>query len=216
MQEKSQRRPAEPAAANTNKRRERETAQDRLVTGNIGYAVKLAHEYSGRGLADDDLVSEATMGMIEASRHFDPSLGKPFVTYAAPYIRQAVERALAREGGLYRVPRDAANPALDHHRSHALSIDAPVAGTMEKSLGRSLPDPNADDPAQGVESEEQRRRMIARLDRLDDRERQVISRLYGLGTDAMTMAQVGELMGLRRERVRQIRDRALRRLRKKD
>lgn len=47
---------------------------------------------------------------------------------------------------------------------------------------------------------------------LNEREQQVIRLYYGLQCDALTMAEIGEKMGLKRERVRQIRDRALRRL----
>ena len=47
---------------------------------------------------------------------------------------------------------------------------------------------------------------------LNEREQQVIRLYYGLQCDTLTMAEIGEKMGLKRERVRQIRDRALRRL----
>ena len=49
---------------------------------------------------------------------------------------------------------------------------------------------------------------------LNDRERQVMSLIYGVGSDRHTMVEVGAIMNLNRERVRQIRDKALRKLRK--
>ena len=49
---------------------------------------------------------------------------------------------------------------------------------------------------------------------LDEREQQVISLILGIGTDKHTMAETAMLMKLKRERVRQIRDKALRKLRK--
>ena len=49
---------------------------------------------------------------------------------------------------------------------------------------------------------------------LNDRERQVVSLVYGIGSDKHTMAEAGIILNLKRERVRQIRDKALRKLRK--
>ncbi|MEE0335816.1 MAG: sigma factor-like helix-turn-helix DNA-binding protein, partial [Prevotella sp.] len=48
---------------------------------------------------------------------------------------------------------------------------------------------------------------------LNERERNVISAFYGLGEPELTMDEIGKKFGLTRERVRQIRERALRRLR---
>ena len=53
------------------------------------------------------------------------------------------------------------------------------------------------------------------LDVLDEREKEVITRYFGLGSTSFTMAEIGETMGLKRERVRQIRNKAIRKLRKK-
>ena len=51
------------------------------------------------------------------------------------------------------------------------------------------------------------------LNALNERERNVISAFYGLGEPELTMDEIGKKFGLTRERVRQIRERALRRLR---
>lgn len=58
--------------------------RDKLVTDNIGYVVTMAKQYAGRGVAMNDLISEGNMAMVDASRKFDPSKGKRFVSYAAP------------------------------------------------------------------------------------------------------------------------------------
>ena len=47
---------------------------------------------------------------------------------------------------------------------------------------------------------------------LNEREQQIIKSFYGVGSDQLTMAEIGQAMGLKRERVRQIRDKALRKL----
>jgi RNA polymerase primary sigma factor len=47
---------------------------------------------------------------------------------------------------------------------------------------------------------------------LNEREQRVVNLYYGNGYERQTMAEIGEVMGLKRERVRQIRDQALRKL----
>ena len=68
--------------------------RDKLVTDNIGYVVTMAKQYAGRGVAMDDLISEGNMAMVDASRKFDPSKGKRFVSEAAPCMRHAMEQAI--------------------------------------------------------------------------------------------------------------------------
>lgn len=66
-----------------------------------------------------------------------------------------------------------------------------------------------------IEDEETADRLKDILNILDDREREVITRYFGLGSASFTMAEIGDAMGLKRERVRQIRNKAIRKLRKK-
>ena len=51
-------------------------------------------------------------------------------------------------------------------------------------------------------------------DTLNEREQRVINLYYGIGYERQTMAEIGEVLGLKRERVRQIRNTALRKLHK--
>ena len=65
----------------------------------MGYVVTLARQYKNDLLSTDDLVSEGSIGLMKAADKFDPSRGKPFVTFAAPYIRQSIEDAISRITG---------------------------------------------------------------------------------------------------------------------
>ncbi len=107
-------------------------ALDKLVAANLSYVISVANQYKNRGLSMDDLVSEGNIGMLKAATHFDGKHGKRFVTYAAPYIREAIEQAIEQQAGLYRVPRNAKDPAWEKKRSHPLSIDAPIGGTRQR------------------------------------------------------------------------------------
>lgn len=94
------------------------------------------------------------------------------------------------------------------------SIDAPVAGDSEKTLGEMLADVNAVDPAEQVQDEDLRVNLDIWLDTLPDKQREVLARRFGLrGHEVATLEEVGEEIGLTRERVRQIQVDGLRRLR---
>jgi RNA polymerase primary sigma factor len=58
--------------------------------------------------------------------------------------------------------------------------------------------------------------MLAHITLLDERQQAVISRYYGIDCERQTMAEIGTALGLKRERVRQIRNTALRKLRIKN
>ncbi|MBR6015906.1 MAG: sigma-70 family RNA polymerase sigma factor, partial [Prevotella sp.] len=65
-----------------------------------------------------------------------------------------------------------------------------------------------------VEMESLRDEIAMALNTLNERERNVIRAFYGIGQPEMTLEEIGRKYGLTRERVRQIREKAIRRLRK--
>ena len=94
-----------------------------------------------------------------------------------------------------------------------VSMDAPFKDGEESSLADVLY--SEDSPSTDAELRKQslREEMAMALSVLNERERNVITAFYGIGQAEMTMDEIGKKFGLTRERVRQIRERALRRLR---
>ncbi len=187
-------------------------AVDRLTSANLTFVVSVANHYKGRGLDLEDLISEGNIGMLRAALKYDAGMDKRFVTFAAPYIREAIEQAIEQQAGLYRVPRDVKDVALEKRRSHSLSIDAPVGGSPELSLGRVIPDHDAPNTDQLLEDGLLLKELNSMVAGLDDRERMVIRCFYGIGDTHLTMAEIAQQTGLKRERVRQIRDKAIRKI----
>ena len=175
--------------------------KDRLVTENMGYVVTLARQYKSDILTTDDLVSEGAIGMMKAAERWDAERGKPFVTFAAPYVRRSIEAAIAR------------NKTAEDVRSTDESL--PVGSRNNYTLLNVLEDVNAEHADAMVEERMLSAEMIRRMDRLDERQRAVVGRYYGVGEERMSMAEIGEALGMKRERVRQVRDQALRKLRKR-
>ena len=189
-------------------------ALEKLTRAHLKYVVYVANRYRGRGVDVADLVCEGNVALLKAVRKYDVSQGCRFVSYATPFIRRAIEDAIERQVGLYRVPRDM-DTAAERRRARALSADAPLGGRENVTLLSVVADPSS--PVPGTEDDirnDVAEQLAGCLPRLEERERKVMSLLYGIGCDKHTMAEAGAVLGLRRERVRQIRDKAARKLRR--
>lgn len=185
-------------------------AVNELTQPNLSFVVSLAKQYKNRGLDMEDLVSEGNIGMLKAAMRFDGRQGKRFVAFAAPYIREAIEQAIEQQAGLYRVPRDVEDSVLEKRRSKALSIDAPIGGSAELSLGRVIADKDASNPVGELERDSLIAELQQLIQRLNERQQHVVECFFGVGVAPLTMAEIAQEMGLKRERVRQIRDQAVR------
>ncbi len=95
-----------------------------------------------------------------------------------------------------------------------VSMDAPFVQGEENSLLDVLENDGEDTPDQGLMTDSLRREVQRALSTLTQRESDVIALYFGLnGEQAMTLEEIGEKFNLTRERVRQIKEKAIRRLR---
>ena len=94
------------------------------------------------------------------------------------------------------------------------SLDESFEEDDERSLLNILADNNQETPDNDVITNSARTQLEEVLESLDERELRIIRLYFGLdGTEALTLEQIGGLMGLTRERVRQLKERALGKLR---
>lgn len=191
-------------------------ALEKLTKANLKFVVSLAHQYRNRGLGEDDLISEGNIGMMYAAQRFDGKKGVRFVVFAASYIRKAMEEAIKEQSTLYKLPKNEKNK-YEKIRSRALSIDqpVPVGSNNNFTLQHILENENAKQTDDLLNQDILSNEIQKGLDVLDEREKRIITYIYGLTGSHYTMAEIAEEMGLKRERVRQIRDKALRKLHKK-
>lgn len=110
------------------------------------------------------------------------------------------------------LPEDKISDALKIS-AHHVSVDAPFNDGEDNSLLDVLP--NGDTPMADKElvMESLRNEISRALQTLNDRERKIIQAFFGIGQSEMTLEEIGEKYGLTRERVRQIKEKAIRRLR---
>lgn len=79
-------------------------AKQRLVECNLKLVVSIAKMYCRSGIPMPDLIQEGNIGLIKAVESFDSERGFRFSTYAVAWIRQAITRAIERQGRTIRVP----------------------------------------------------------------------------------------------------------------
>jgi len=113
--------------------REFRTTRDRglrnkLIERHLGIAHHLARRYRHRGVADDDLVQVAMIGLLKAVERFDPERGTSFASFAAPTILGELRRYFRDSTWAVRVPRQL--------QEHVLAIGAAV-GPLSQRLARS-------------------------------------------------------------------------------
>ena len=110
------------------------------------------------------------------------------------------------------LPEDKVDEAMMANTRH-VSVDAPFVDGEENSLLDVLVNDDAPMADRQLVLESLRDEIAVFLQTLNDRERSVVSAFYGIGQPEMTLEEIGNKYGLTRERVRQIKEKAIRHLR---
>ncbi|THV42040.1 SigB/SigF/SigG family RNA polymerase sigma factor [Glycomyces buryatensis] len=119
----------------------RSVIRDRLVTGYLPLAQHIAQRFSGKGIAKEDLVQVASVGLIHAIDRFDPRNGAAFLSFAVPTVMGEVKRHFRDSAWPMRVPRrlqelrlslNQASAELAHRRSRP-PTDAELAEYLDIS-----------------------------------------------------------------------------------
>ena len=182
------------------KRKKITAAQEKrndLVEKNIGLAVHFADTFQASHMEYEDLVQEAYLGLIDAADRFDPQRGTAFSTYARWHIVKRVMHAIHNSNEIVRTPRR--RPSI-------------ICGPLDNPEVSVMVDPRAS-TAETMDEDEMICAVRICIKQLPSREAVVVRLRYGVNTAKMTLAKVGDILGVTAERVRQIQNSAEEKLR---
>ena len=215
--------------------REGKKAEDHMVRANLRLVVSIARRYDRNELQLADLIQEGNLGLMHAAQKYDFEKGFKFSTYATWWIRQSMTRAMADQGRNIRIPGHMMEVVNRVHRAERelmaeLERDPTPEEVAERSglsvekllevMQLSLSTMSLDAPV-GSETEHAERRQLGEtvekvlLD-LPEREQEIVAMRFGIGKyngQPHTLEEVAKSMKVTRERVRQIEQKTLARLR---
>jgi RNA polymerase primary sigma factor len=166
--------------------------KNQIIRSNLRLVVSIAKRHVGPSNNFFELVSDGNMSLIRAVEKFDYARGNKFSTYASWAIMKNYARTIPEEN--YRRDRFVTG--------HEEMFEAAADNRMDEHEYESA-------------LKRMQEAIKGMLDRLDDRERLIITSRFGLGgASERTLEQLGRELGITKERVRQIESRGVDKLRK--
>ena len=203
--------------------------QKELLEGNLRFVITVSKQYQNQGLDLPDLIAEGNLGLMKAIEHFDWSKQLRFISYAVWWVRQSILQSLNENARTIRLP---VNVVQELHKAkkelekagvdlpekfvnlpYTVNLDSPLNEEGDTLLD-ILNNPNADLADANLSTEQTlKEKLLSMLDVLDEREKIIIQDYFGLSGSTRTLEDIGNDFDLTKERVRQIKEKALRKLR---
>lgn len=208
---------------------EKKEIEQELLEGNLRFVITVSKQYQNQGLDLSDLIAEGNYGLMKAIDNFDWTKGLRFISYAVWWVRQSILQSLNENARTIRLP---VNVVQELHRAkkeldsvgvalpdkfatlpYTINLDNPLNEEGDTLLD-ILNNPNAELADAGLSTEDTlKMKLLEMLNVLDNRERIIIEDYYGLSGNTRTLEDIGGDFSLTKERVRQIKEKALRKLR---
>lgn len=180
-------------------------ARETLIKANLKFVPTIAKQFKGCGLPFADIIEEGNVGLVTAIDRFDPKKDNKVISYAIWWIRKCILEAIEKRGAL-----DAENIDDFNKKEDSLKED-----TGEESNGNGIIIPDKKDFDESAEAPMDAKQILEELfEGVPDRERFIVSDYYGLdGVKPKTLDEIGEEFNLTKERVRQLNEKALKKMR---
>lgn len=201
--------------------------RDKIVKAYSRLVLKIALDYRKTGVPLEDLLSSGFCGLIRAVELFDITRGKRFMTYGLYWIKAAIHFAIEQHKNLIAIPWNksvaikkakknaVANDELvkcDSINNSIVSFESPVFDNSKNTIADVVKDENVYDVAAKVDTDMLIDIMLAAL---PENEKIVLREMYGIGCDKPnTLREIADHMDCSHSRIKQLRDQALRRIKK--
>jgi len=209
--------------------RERKKIEEELLEGNLRFVITVAKQYQNQGLDLSDLIAEGNFGLMKAIKNFDWNKDLRFISYAVWWVKQSIIQSLNDNARTIRLP---VNVVQDLHKAKkeveqtGKKLDDKFAGlpsiiNLDMNINEDgdtlidlIENHDAVAPDAGFNTKDiLKDKLLSLLNVLDDREKSIIGDYFGLTGTPRTLEDIGSDFNLTKERVRQIKEKALRRLR---
>ena len=170
----------------------------------ISYAVWWIRQSILQALAEQSRIVRLPLNQVGSLN----KINKAFARFEQQHERTPSPEELANELAL---PKEKVSDTLRVAGRH-ISVDAPFADGEDNSLLDVLVNNDSPSADRGLVNESLNKEIERALSTLATREREIIKSFFGIGCQEMTLEEIGERFGLTRERVRQIKEKAIRKL----
>jgi RNA polymerase primary sigma factor len=194
-----------------------------LIEANLRFASHIALEYAHLGIPTEDLQSEGRIGLIEAAMRFDPERGSRFITYAVWWIRKAILLALSEKSRMIRIPEYHLRKLAEAADSQTGEPAQPTVRTVSldscrdedaRPLVDCLFSQDEASPEADLLRHELARSIGKTIARLSEVEKAILAHRFGFDdAPLLPYKEIGKLLGVSHERVRQLERALLERLR---
>jgi RNA polymerase primary sigma factor len=208
---------------------EKKQIEQELLIGNLRFVITVAKQYQNQGLELSDLIAEGNLGLLKAVKNFDWTKQLRFISYAVWWIRQSILQSLNENARTIRLPVNVVQelqkakkevekngadlPDKFVNLPTTINYDAPLNEEGDTLLDL-IKNPDAELPDSIFDTKEMLKEKLKEiLGILDDREKIIIEDYFGLSGQTRTLEDIGNDFKLTKERVRQIKEKALRKLR---
>ena len=171
----------------------------------ISYAVWWIRQSILQALAEQSRIVRLPLNQVGSLNKINKALAR----FEQEHERAPSPEELANE---LELPKEKVTDTMRVAGRH-ISVDAPFADGEDNSLLDVLVNPDSPNADRGLSNESLATEVDRALETLTDRERDIIKYFFGIGCSEMTLEEIGEKFDLTRERVRQIKEKAIRRLR---
>ena len=171
----------------------------------ISYAVWWIRQSILQALAEQSRIVRLPLNQVGSLNKINKALSQ----FEQQYERQPSPDELA---DMLEIPREKIADTLRVSGRH-VSVDAPFVDGEDNSLLDVLVNNDSPNADKGLVNESLNTEIERALSTLTERERDIVKYFFGIGCQEMTLEEIGEKFGLTRERVRQIKEKAIRRLR---
>ena len=171
----------------------------------ISYAVWWIRQSILQALAEQSRIVRLPLNQVGSLN----KINKAFARFEQEHERTPSAEELANE---LELPKEKVTDTLRVAGRH-ISVDAPFADGEDNSLLDVLVNTDSPNADRGLINESLATEVERALEILTERERDIIRYFFGIGCSEMTLEEIGEKFDLTRERVRQIKEKAIRKLR---